>query len=146
MTLYYLHEANVEVPDGWSDFSTNIFVREGDAPGSRVTLMFSRDRNPPADGDLEGYSNSQLVQLQGTLPSFRRLGSQEVNVNNERARQVDYEWRSPAGIDVHVRQVFVLTGKVVLIVSLTANTAHFPQHEDMWRHVLESLVLRELDS
>ncbi|RCI70252.1 DUF1795 domain-containing protein, partial [Pseudomonas aeruginosa] len=43
MTLYRLHEADLEIPDAWQDQSINIFKLPASGPAREASFVISRD-------------------------------------------------------------------------------------------------------
>lgn len=117
MTLYRLHEADLEIPDAWQDQSINIFKLPASGPAREASFVISRDASQ-GDAPFADYVARQLENAEKQLPGFKLHKRWDINIHGHAAVLLDYQWQRE-GRDLMLRQVFIERRPAVLITTLT---------------------------
>jgi hypothetical protein len=139
---YRIQEADLTVPDGWSDQSLNVFKIPG-AEGRRdASFVISRD---PTKGGatLDQYMAKQEAQCREALPGFALRQADRFDFGEHRAGWLEFTWRNQ-GAELLLRQVFIDRGPAVLICTLTTHPDDIAHIDVAWRTLMNSLRLRPL--
>ncbi len=144
MTLYRLHEADLEIPDAWQDQSINIFKLPASGPAREASFVISRDASQ-GDAPFADYVARQLENADKQLPGFKLHKRWDINIHGHAAVLLDYQWQRE-GRDLMLRQVFIERRPAVLITTLTTTPADLPHHEPAWKQAMQPLVPRPTPS
>ncbi|HCI3995686.1 TPA: DcrB-related protein [Pseudomonas aeruginosa] len=144
MTLYRLHEADLEIPDAWQDQSINIFKLPASGPAREASFVISRDASQ-GDAPFADYVARQLESAEKQLPGFKLHKRWDINIHGHAAVLLDYQWQRE-GRDLMLRQVFIERRPAVLITTLTTTPADLPHHEPAWKQAMQTLVPRPTPS
>ncbi len=92
MTLYRLHEADLEIPDAWQDQSINIFKLPASGPAREASFVISRDASQ-GDAPFADYVARQLENAEKQLPGFKLHKRWDINIHGHAAVLLDYQWQ-----------------------------------------------------
>ncbi|BCG24806.1 DcrB-related protein [Pseudomonas tohonis] len=136
MTLYRLHEADLDIPDSWQDQSINIFKLPATGPAKEASFVISRD---PSKGDapFADYIAQQLSNARQQLPGFALIKQWDINIQGSPAVLLDYTWQRE-GRQLMLRQVFIEHRALVLIATLTTTPQDLPYHEPAWKQAMQT--------
>jgi hypothetical protein len=139
---YRIQEADLTVPDGWSDQSLSVFKIPG-AEGRR-DASFVITRDPTRGGTaFDAYVARQQAQCRESLPGFKLRHADAFAFGEWPAAWMEFTW-SNQGTELLLRQVYIDRGPTVLICTLTAHPDDLAHLDPVWRSVMNSLRLRPL--
>jgi hypothetical protein len=142
MTAYRLHEADIEIPNGWRDNTIHAFSIGESHETSAANFVITRDSVTQCD-DVSAYADQQLVEAAKKLKGYKLLGRKPVSVSGIPAMETNYTWLTPERIQIQQRQAYVKRGAQFLIFTLTSKSESFKSHEPTWAAIMESIRLRE---
>lgn len=136
MTLYRLHEADLDIPDSWQDQSINIFKLPAVGGAKEASFVISRD---PSRGDtpFNDYVEQQLASAEQQLPGFKMIKRWDFILHEHAAVLLDYTWQRE-GRELMLRQVFIDRQPVGLITTLTTTSGDLVFHEPAWKAAMHS--------
>lgn len=139
MLPYHINEAELDLPDEWSDKSVNIFS-SGASAKAPLTLVISRDEMKEGQ-ELADFADEKLAELSPQLSQFKLIDKRQVEVAGDVALDAEFTWRSNQGL-MHQRQTYVCLGRRVLVFTATAPRELREQHRREVDAVLASLKFR----
>lgn len=126
--MYQFNEGAIAVPEGWRDESVNVFVCP-DNSGVNLTIT----RTPMGAGmQADDVYNDTVNEFPPNLPGYKEIAQLSITLNEQPARQLEYQWKSPEGL---MHQVVVLLLKESNLISFTLTS---PQH--MSKKQVEALL------
>lgn len=141
MRPYYIHEANLVIPDGWSDQSINAFAIPSDDGRRHVSLVVSRDYESPSP-DVADYADRQLIEGGRKLAQYRLIARRPATVYGQPAVEIDFTWVAPTRDEIQQRQTFVRHGACFLVFTLSARASEFARYESTWGAFMANVQLR----
>ncbi|MDF0607136.1 DUF1795 domain-containing protein [Neisseriaceae bacterium TC5R-5] len=137
---YQIQEGSIELPAGFHDRSTNIFV-QGQIEQSGLNLNIARDTLQPAE-DLAAYVDRQIKLLNKKMLGYQikqrqavQLGNGEGQLNGE---QIDATHKSGSQT-LHQRQAaFLISPERALIFSATSKQPFTGPLNTLWQNWLAS--------
>lgn len=91
---YIFNEGSITLPISWQDQSMNVFVLPDD---SGINLVINRAPVPTGMSDDE-YYHQVIHQFQHNLKNYREIAQEIVELNNQPAHLLEYQWQTPEGI------------------------------------------------
>src|SRR6266404_7110244 len=141
MKPYRLHEADLQIPDGWSDNTIHAFSTGDGHQTSAANFVITRDSVTQCD-DVQAYADQQLVEAAKKLKGYKLLGRKLVSLSGLPAMETNYTWLTPERIQIQQRQAYVKRGAQFLIFTLTSKSESFKSHDSTWTAIMESIRLR----
>jgi hypothetical protein len=139
-TRYQIHEGSIDLPHGFQDRSTNIFMH-GDPKQSRLNLNIARDTLEP-DETLAMYIDRQIRLLEKNIKGYRlatRQAAQLGSGSDALAGECIEAARKEGGQTFYQRQAAFLCGPDrALILSATAPKPFTGELETLWAAWLAS--------
>jgi hypothetical protein len=134
-----IHEGSIELPTGFEDRTTNLFV-----PGDTATqpnLSVARDWLKEGE-TLAPYIERQIALLKSRLQGLRLLGREVERLGSEAdaipGERIDTSYRS-GGKTVFQRQAaFIVAPERVLIFTASSAKSFSDAFDTFWRHWLDS--------
>lgn len=136
MTLYRLHEADLDIPDSWQDQSINIFKLPAVGGAKEASFVISRDSSR-GDTPFNDYVEQQLASAEQQLPGFKMIKRWDFILHEHAAVLLDYTWQRE-GRELMLRQVFIDRQPVGLITTLTTTPGDLVFHEPAWKAAMHS--------
>lgn len=140
MSTYRMNDAEIDIPEHWSDQTVNIFSASPEPPAP-LSLVITRDRLSPGQ-DLPEFAEARLSQLETQLDSLKIIEKRQIEVGGHFALEAELRWMSKQGA-VHQRQVYVEHGERVLVLTATSPGVISAAHAAEFEQVLSSLKLRD---
>jgi hypothetical protein len=140
---YFIDEGSVQLPAGFQDRSTNIFI-QGDPAGSSLNFNIARDQLRP-DESLQQYVTRQIDLMQNNMTSYKLKSRDpaQLGAGAIEGEQIDATSKS-SGKTIYQRQAaFPLHGTHVLIFSAISTTMPGEKFARLWQDWLGSFVPRE---
>jgi hypothetical protein len=140
---YVINEGSIQVPEGFHDRSTNIFV-QGEPGKSTLNLNIARDYAQPGE-DLGQYVTRQVELMQSKLTAYRlkkRYAAQLGASPAIQGEQIDATQRNNNQVFYQRQAAFLFEDGHVLVFSATSLAAPSDAFDALWRRWLGSFVLR----
>lgn len=107
---YTFNEGSLTIPENWQDQSMNVFVLPDD---SGINLVINR-APVPVGMTKEEYMDQVILQFRQNLEQYKESSCTEVELSDEPAQLLDYNWKSPEGLMyqytfLQIRNNFLLT-------------------------------------
>lgn len=141
MANYRLHEADIEIPDGWQDHTINAYSLVAPQGGNAVNFTITRD-SLTQSVNVQSYADLQLVEAAKKLKGYKLLGRRSISLDGEPAIEATYTWITPEKIQIQQRQAYVMRARTFVIFTLTTRVADSQGYEKTWGAILGSVRLR----
>lgn len=138
MSVYTINEGELEIPDGWTDKSVNVFAVGTSLPLA-LSFVISREEFDP-QGDLATYAEERLDTVEHQLKDFKVIEKRQIEVAGSTALEAEFTWRGQAGL-MYQRQTYVRAGQQVLVFTATSRRELREEHRAQIDAVLSSLRL-----
>ena len=139
MSMYTMNDAELDIPEAWTDQSVNVFSASS-APPVPMSLVITRDRLGPGQ-ELAEFAEVKLGELESQLDSFKVIEKRQVEVAGQVALEAEIRWSSKQG-PVHQRQVYIDHGQKVLVLTATAAGTISEAYAEQFDQILATLKLR----
>ena len=143
MTPYFIDEGSIQLPEGFHDRSTHIFVL-GEPDTSTLNFNISRDKVRPGE-DLPQYVTRQIGMMKSKLPGYTLQTRQAAQLGSNPAiegEQIE-AMQKQKGQPFYQRQAaFMIDDSRVLVFSATSGRKLDNAFETCWQQWLGSFVLR----
>ena len=136
MIPYRIQEADLEIPDSWSDQTINIFKIPANENHGEASLVISRDTSR-GKTSFHDYVTGQIETAKKQLPGFKLFHREDFDLRGNAASSVRYSW-SRDGLDLMLCQVFVENVRSVLILTLTTTPEDASNHAAAWKEIIRS--------
>jgi hypothetical protein len=139
---YRIHEADLNIPEGWEDRSLTIFRLPGTDGAKDASLVITRD---PARGklDFSAYIVSQVDECKEKLPGFVLYKNESFKFQDHVGAWLEYSWKN-GNASTLIRQVFYDRGLGALIFTLTLAPGDVAHFDPIWRGFMSSMTLQPL--
>jgi prepilin-type processing-associated H-X9-DG protein len=140
---YFINEGSIQLPDGFHDRSTNIFV-QGEPGKSTLNFNIARDYVLPGE-DLRHYVTRQIETMQTKLKAYRlkaRYAAQLGTAPVIPGEQIDATQRNNNQLFYQRQAAFLFADGHVLVFSATSISAPSDAFDALWRRWLGSFVPR----
>lgn len=136
---YQINEAELLIPADWLDNSINIFRIPANENAKEASLVFSRDGSQGETGFAE-FVMKQVQQCESQLTGFKLIRH---NIYYEPVSYawVDYQWQVESRV-IMLRQIFLESKPVNLIVTLTTTPEDAQGHEAVWLEAIRNIKMR----
>jgi hypothetical protein len=134
MIPYRIQEADMAIPETWSDQSINIFKIPANENHGEASFVVSRD---PSQGEtpFTDYVTGQIESARNQLPGFRFSHREDFELRGHSASSIRYQWDSN-GRELMLCQVFIESKPAVIILTLTTTPEDSPHHASVWKEVI----------
>lgn len=136
MIPYRIQEADLEIPDNWSDQSINIFKIPANENHGEASLVISRDTSR-GKIPFHDYVTGQIETAEQQLPGFRFFHREDLDLRGNAASSVRYSWNRD-GLNLMLCQVFVESARSVVILTLTTTPEDASNHAAAWKEIIRS--------
>lgn len=140
---YFINEGSIQVPEGFHDRSTNIFV-QGEPGKSTLNFNIARDYVLPGE-NLGQYVTRQIEVMQSKLAAYRLKARYAARLGKSPAihgEQIDATQRNNNQVFYQRQAAFLFPDGHVLVFSATTISAPSDAFDALWRRWLDSFVAR----
>ena len=136
MTSYRIQEADLVIPDTWSDQSINIFkIPAGENTGD-ASFIISRDATQ-GDTPFNEYVTGQIETAKSQLPGFKLAHREDFELRDHAASSIRYSWKRDE-LELMLCQVFIESKPSVVILTLTTTPDEALKHAAVWKDVIRN--------
>jgi hypothetical protein len=136
MIPYRIQEADLSIPDTWSDQSINIFKVPATEISREASFVISRDASR-GETPFKDYVTRQLDEAKKQLPEYSFLSREDFELRGHAASSIRYRWNSN-GCDLVLCQVFIEREPAVVILTLTTTPEDAANHAAVWKEVIRA--------
>ncbi len=141
MRTYTINDASFGIPDTWVDRSVVVFI-SGNSQSPELSFVINRDKLTEGE-ELVDFAERQTKMLLQNLPQCVVSERRQRLVAGTLALEIEFFWTSERR-RMHQRQVFLLHGNQVLVLTATAPDRLTPAQEEEVDHLMDSFHFREV--
>jgi hypothetical protein len=134
MIPYRIQEADMAIPETWSDQSINIFKIPANENHGEASFIISRDASL-GDTPFNDYVTGQIETAKKQLPGFMFCHREDFELRGHSASSIRYQWDSN-GRELMLCQVFIESKPAVIILTLTTTPEDSSHHASVWKEVI----------
>lgn len=134
MIPYRIQEADLSIPDNWTDQSINIFKIPASGTAGEASFVISRDQSQ-GNKPFSEYVTGQIETAKNQLPGFRFFHREDINLRGYAASSIRYSWNRD-GLELMLCQVFIECKPAVVILTLTTTPEDSLNHSAAWKEVI----------
>lgn len=139
MSLYFINEGTIDLPDDWTDRSMNIFTPDA-SENPEWNIVVSRDVLKEGE-NLSDYISGQLEEMPKALPRFRLISEEEVQVNDFTGRRIIATWIGDGGTIRQKQVIFVRNDKSLVFTFTVLERLHL-KYENILDEFIETFNFR----
>ncbi len=139
--IYYIHEANLSLPEECQDQSVNIFSFPANSDRGPASITIPRESFIGRDHDA--FADQKLAEAAQNLRGYRLHERRRVTIGGESAIEFEYTWSTPDGKNVRQLQSTVVLGGQCIAFTLSTLPEDANSYHETWRSFLDSVVFRE---
>lgn len=136
---FYVHEANLELPEETQDLSVNMFTfpnNDGTVQGA-LTIT----RHPAAELSASDHMNRFLAERQNQFPKFEVLEHRELVISGMPSAELKLRATLPDKTAEYLIAMFTSGGRIVSM-TLTYDATAAGTFTPAWEHLLETIAIR----